>query len=105
MLGCLRCMINSTRRQNFARFRTGSRWLQVLQVLQVQVGRFQGTVRSHRFCEERSSQDMEDEEHCLLKCLHFEDIRDCSRGALHDGSKSLPGSIFQERPQEITWNA
>jgi hypothetical protein len=39
----LRCMKNITR-QIFARFRTGSYWLQV------HVGRFQGTERSSRLC-------------------------------------------------------
>jgi hypothetical protein len=57
----LRCLKDSSRRHIFARLRTGSHWLQV------QVGSFQGTDRSSSIYEQCSSQDMEDEEHWLLK--------------------------------------
>jgi len=60
---------NKIRRQLFARFRTGSHWLQV------QVGRFKGAPRETRTCEQCSLHEIEDEEHCLLKCSRYENIR------------------------------
>ena len=65
----LRFMKCKTRRNLFARFRTGSHWLQV------QVGRFQGIARGNRVCEQCCSQEVEDEEHFLINCSHYEDIR------------------------------
>jgi len=60
---------NTIRRQLFARFRTGSHWLQV------QVGRFKGAPRETRICEQCSLHEVEDEEHFLLKCSRYENIR------------------------------
>jgi hypothetical protein len=41
----------------------------------MQVGRFQRVPRENRICEQCCLHEVEDEEHCLLKCTHYEDIR------------------------------
>jgi len=41
----------------------------------VQVGRFRGKARENIVCEECYLRDVEDKEHCLMNCSHYEDIR------------------------------
>ena len=65
----LKFMSNRDRRRIFAKFRTGSHWLQV------HVGRFSGVNRQDRLCPHCDMKVVEDEEHTLLRCPKFDSIR------------------------------
>ena len=60
---------NKNGRIFFAKFRTGSHWLQI------HVGRFIGMERENRICQQCNLHEVEDEEHSLLRCTRYKDIR------------------------------
>jgi hypothetical protein len=49
---------------------------------------YSGTVRSNNFFEQCSSQELQDEDHCLLKGSYYEDIMATLRGLFNKGQNN-----------------
>ena len=78
------------RRQIFARFRTGSHWLQV------QVGRFQNMERKDRICCHCTADEIEDEEHFLFRCEYNENIRSQHKDLFEGQASASLENWFQQ---------
>ena len=81
---------SKVRRQIFARFRTGSHWLQV------QVGRFQYMERKDRICGHCATEEIEDEEHFLFRCKYHENIRSQHKDLFVGPASASPENFFQQ---------
>ena len=71
-------IVNRRQRQAFAKFRCG------VAPIRIETGRFVGESVNERVCKICNSGEIEDEEHCLIRCKTYESIRNVLFAAAED---------------------